>query len=417
MKQHKDQNSAVPLYFLRASFCLGVFVAITFNLKFATALLFCSMLWLLLTLLLLIPYSVLLLLYRYWWSKSATINVPDSFAATTSFTILIPARNEEKNIADCLQSIQQLNYPKELIEVIVIDDFSDDATVATAKQFSGVQVIELKELLKEKINSYKKKAIEIGVEKATGNYIATTDADCIVPNNWLRNFAYLIQQKPTVFIAAPVAMKEEDSLIKIFQSLDFLSLQGITAASVGAGFHSMCNGANLCYSKEAFYAVGGFKGVDHIASGDDMLLMHKLYSRFPNEVHYCKSADSIVLTNPVETVGEFFRQRIRWASKADKYDDKRIFWVLLLVYLLNVFFVTLFIAACFNSSLWILFAGSLAFKTIIELVFLIPVARFYKKEKLLWWFPFAQPFHIVYTVIAGWLGKFGKYEWKGRKVK
>jgi cellulose synthase/poly-beta-1,6-N-acetylglucosamine synthase-like glycosyltransferase len=387
------------------------------NLKFAAALLFCSMLWLLLTLLLLIPYSVLLLLYRYWWSKSATRNVPASFVPAASFTILIPARNEEKNIVDCLQSIQQLNYPNELIEVIVIDDFSDDATVATAKQFATVQVIELKELLKEKINSYKKKAIEVGVEKARGKYIVTTDADCTVPSNWLRSFAYIIEQQPTVFIAAPVAMKEENSFIKLFQSLDFLTLQGITAASVGAGFHSMCNGANLCYSKEAFYSVDGFKGIDHIASGDDMLLMHKLYSRFPTQVHYCKAVDSIVHTNPVETVAEFFRQRIRWASKADQYDDKRIFWVLLLVYLLNVFFVVLFIAACFNSGLWILLAGSLLFKTIIELVFLIPLANFFQKEKLLVWFPLAQPFHIIYTVIAGWLGKFGKYEWKGRTVK
>lgn len=375
------------------------------------------MLWLLLTLLLLIPYSVLLLLYRYWWSKSATRIVPVSFVPATSFTILIPARNEEKNIVDCLQSIQQLNYPKELIEVIVIDDFSDDTTVATAKQFSAVHVIELKDLLKEKINSYKKKAIEAGVEQATGKYIVTTDADCNVPNNWLRNFACIIEQHPTVFIAAPVAMKEESSFIKLFQSLDFLTLQGITAASVGAGFHSMCNGANLCYSKEAFHTVDGFKGVDHIASGDDMLLMHKLYSRFPTEVHYCKATDSIVHTNPVETVSEFFHQRIRWASKADQYDDKRIFWVLLLVYLLNVLFVVLFVAAFFNNKLWILLAGSLLFKTIIELVFLIPVANFFQKEKLLVWFPLAQPFHIIYTVIAGWLGKFGKYEWKGRTVK
>jgi cellulose synthase/poly-beta-1,6-N-acetylglucosamine synthase-like glycosyltransferase len=375
------------------------------------------MLWLMLTLLLLVPYSILLLLYRYWWSKSATRNIPASFLPTTTFTILIPARNEEKNIVACLQSIQQLNYPKELIEIILIDDFSDDATVATAKQFSAVQVIELKELLKEKINSYKKKAIELGVEKAKGSHIVTTDADCTVPNNWLRNFAYIIEQQPTVFIAAPVAMKEENSFIKLFQSLDFLTLQGITAASVGAGFHSMCNGANLCYNKEAFYAVAGFKGVDHIASGDDMLLMHKLYSRFPAEVHYCKAADSIVLTKPVETVAEFFRQRIRWASKADQYEDKRIFWVLLLVYLLNVLFVVLFVAAFFNNNLWILLAGSLLFKTIVELVFLIPVANFFQKEKLLVWFPFAQPFHIIYTVIAGWLGKFGKYEWKGRTVK
>ena len=384
---------------------------------FAAAFLFCSMLWLLLTLLLLVPYSVLLLLYRYWWSKSATLTVPDSFIATTSFTILIPARNEERNIANCLQSIQQLNYPIELIEVIVIDDFSDDRTTGIVKQFAGVHVIELKGLLKEKINSYKKKAIETGIEKARGNYIVTTDADCIVPANWLRNFAYIIEQKPTVFIAAPVAMKEESSLIKLFQSLDFLSLQGITAASVGAGFHSMCNGANLCYSREAFYKVGGFKDVDHIASGDDMLLMHKLYKQYPNEVHYCKATGSIVLTNPVETVAEFFRQRIRWASKADKYDDKRIFWVLLLVYLINVWFVVLFIAVCFNNSLWILLVTSLLFKTAIELVFLVPVARFFQKEKLLLWFPFAQPFHIIYTVIAGWLGKFGSYEWKGRMVK
>lgn len=375
------------------------------------------MLWLLFSLLLLIPYAVLLLLYRYWWSKLAPLQVPATFQPTTRFSILIPARNEEKNINACLRSIQQLNYPTHLFEVIVIDDFSDDATVATAKQFPGVQVIELKEILHEKINSYKKKAIEVGVEKATGNYIVTTDADCIVPANWLHNFAFIIQQQATVFIAAPVAMKEENAAIKVFQSLDFLSLQGITAASVGAGFHSMCNGANLCYSKEAFYKVDGFTGVDHIASGDDMLLMHKLYKQYPGDVHYCKAIDSIVHTNPVETVGDFFRQRIRWASKADKYDDKRIFWVLLLVYLLNVFFVVLFVAACVNSSLWMLFAVSFCFKTIIELIFLLPVATFFQKEKLLLWFPLAQPFHIVYTVIAGWLGKFGSYEWKGRTVK
>lgn len=375
------------------------------------------MLWLLLTCCLLLPYTVLLLLYRYWWSKTKTVHVNSSFQPSTRFSIIIPARNEEKNIAACLQSIAQLNYPKELFEVIVMDDFSTDATVATAQQFSFVKVIELKTLLNEKINSYKKKAIELGIAASTGDYIVTTDADCMVPANWLRNFAFLIQQQPTVFIAAPVAMKEESSAIKVFQSLDFLSLQGITAASVGAGFHSMCNGANLCYSKEAFYKVDGFKGVDHIASGDDMLLMHKLYKQYPNEVHYCKAADSIVLTEPVDTVAAFFRQRIRWASKADKYDDQRIFTVLLLVYLLNVWLLVLAVSCFFISTNLQLLLLALAVKTIAELIFLFPVAGFYQKTNLLLWFPFAQPFHIVYTVVAGWLGKFGSYEWKGRTVK
>lgn len=375
------------------------------------------MLWLLLTCCLLLPYTVLLLLYRFWWSKTKTVAVNRTFQPSIRFSIIIPARNEEQNIKACLQSIAQLNYPNELFEVIVMDDFSTDATVATAQQFPFVKVLELKTLLNEKINSYKKKAIELGIAASTGDYIVTTDADCIVPENWLYNFAFIIQQKPTVFIAAPVAMKEEGSAIKVFQSLDFLSLQGITAASVGAGFHSMCNGANLCYSKEAFYKVDGFKGVDHIASGDDMLLMHKLYKQYPNEVHYCKATNSIVLTEPVETVAAFFRQRIRWASKADKYDDKRIFAVLLLVYLLNVWLLVLAISCLFISNNLQLLLLALGIKTIAELFFLFPVARFFQKQQLLVWFPLAQPFHIVYTVIAGWLGKFGNYEWKGRTVR
>ena len=136
--------------------------------------------WLLLTFLLLFPYIVLLLLYRYWWSKGVSVAAPASFRPTIRFSIIIPARNEEKIISDCLQSIGQLNYPKELFEVIVMDDFSTDATVATAKQFSFVKVMELKTFLNEKINSYKKKAIELGIASATGDYIVTTDADCIV---------------------------------------------------------------------------------------------------------------------------------------------------------------------------------------------------------------------------------------------
>jgi cellulose synthase/poly-beta-1,6-N-acetylglucosamine synthase-like glycosyltransferase len=373
------------------------------------------MLWFVVSIFFVGSYCVLILLYRFWLQKLKPVTVGHSFAPTVKFSILIPARNEEKNIARCMESIGQLNYPKQLLEVIVIDDFSEDATASVVLQFKNVRLIQLKDSVQHPINSYKKKAIETGIEAATGDYIVTTDADCIVPTDWLRNFAWMIEQQQIEFIAAPVAMKEELSFIKLFQSLDFLSLQGITAASVGAGMHSMCNGANLCYSKKAFAAVDGFKGVDHIASGDDMLLMHKIQKQFPGKVHYCFSPESIVLTNPVETVSEFLQQRIRWASKADKYDDKRIFWVLLLVYLTNFYFVVLFVAGFFQMKLWILLLGALFVKTIVELLFMIPVASFFQKQKLLFWFPLMQPFHIVYTVVAGWLGNVSNYEWKGRR--
>ena len=93
--------------------------------------------------------------------------------------------------------------------------------------------------------------------------------------------------------------------------------------------------------------------------------------------------------------------------------------VLLLVYGLNVFLLVLPVLAClFTSALllkaWLLL---LLLKTAAEMFFLFPVAQFFKKQSLLWFFPLAQPFHILYTIIAGWLGKFSSYNWKGRTVK
>ena len=82
--------------------------------------------------------------------------------------------------------------------------------------------------------------------------------------------------------------------LHVFQSLDFLSLQGITAASVFSRFHTMCNGANLAYEKKVFEEAGGFNGIDQVASGDDMLLMHKIYLLYPDKVMYCLSPDVIV---------------------------------------------------------------------------------------------------------------------------
>ncbi len=190
----------------------------------------------------------------------------------------------------------------------------------------------------------------------------------------------------------------------------------VSAAAVGAGFHSMCNGANLAYSKKVFLEVGGFKGIDNIASGDDMMLMHKIYKQHKNGIGFMFSNEAVVVTQPMPTWKDFFNQRIRWASKADKFDDKRIIAVLALVYLLNISFIAVPVIAFWYWELWIWWVIMLLVKVLIELRFMWPVAFFFHQQKLLWWFPVMQPFHILYTVIAGWLGKFGTYKWKGRKV-
>ena len=356
------------------------------------------------------------------------------FKPSTKITVIIPARNEEENIANCLDSVCNQSYPKKLFEVLVIDDHSTDNTAAIIKLYESknVKLISLKDFIPAgEINSYKKKAIEIAITQSTGELIVTTDADCFAKENWLQTIAAFYEQYDPAFIAAPVSIDCSNKFIEFFQGLDFMTLQGITGASVHKKIHSMCNGANLAYSKKAFTEVGGFAGIDNIASGDDMLLMHKIYKRYPNKVMFLKSKEAIVQTAPVNSIKEFFNQRIRWASKADKYDDKRIFAVLLLVYLVNLLLVALpvisiFVKSAFSISLypftfvftvlecWI---SLLIIKTIAELIFLMPVSKFFGKRSMLWMFPLMQPIHIIYTVIAGWLGKFGSYSWKERKVK
>lgn len=355
-----------------------------------------------------------LLIFYYWknWKLIPVYTTPQR-NPTTRISVIVPARNEERNICTLLQALQQQTYPHELTEIIVIDDHSTDRTAELIRQFSGVKLLQLDAT---GINSYKKKAIETGITAATGDLIVTTDADCIPPPGWLQTIAACKEERNSVFIVAPVQFTITHSLLSIFQELDFLVLQGITGASVYKNLHSMCNGANLAYEKKAFYEVGGFTGIDKIASGDDMLLMYKIWKQFPSRVHYLKSKDAIVSTAPMKTWKDFFNQRIRWASKAKSYDDKRIFIVLLLVYLFNLSFLVLLIAGYWDVNFLFWLLGLWFAKTIVELPFVYAVAGFFSKRRLLRYFFFFQPLHILYTILSGLLGQFGKYEWKGRKV-
>jgi peptide/nickel transport system permease protein len=372
------------------------------------------------TICLLAAYGVLMALYtRGHWNLRAF--VAKGKTPQTKFSIVIPARNEAANIENCIAGILAQNYPSHLFELIVIDDFSEDETAnivgSIALQYNNVRLLRLQDFTKdENIVAYKKRAIEIAIEQANHPWIVTTDADCSFTNNWLASYDAYIQEHNCVMIAAPVSYKNTGSFLSVFQVLDFISLQGITAAAVGSGSHTLCNGANLCYSKEAFEHVGKFSGIDHLPSGDDMLLMHKMKKSYPEKIGYLYAQDTVVTTAPSATLDLFIQQRIRWSSKALGYQDKIIFWILLLVYLVNfslLVYLPVNLIETGNINNWFVFIGC---KTLVELPFMYAAAKFFKQQKLLWWFLFMQPFHILYTVVAGWFGTFGSYKWKGRTV-
>jgi poly-beta-1,6-N-acetyl-D-glucosamine synthase len=360
-----------------------------------------------------ILYGLLVLYYWQAW-RSIPEYIASSSIPQTKISVIIPARNEEKNIGTLIEALQNQTYPSALFEIIVVDDNSSDQTAIIVRQYPSVKLIQLKD---EEINSYKKKAIETGIAEASGELIVATDADCLPPVNWLTTIASFKEEKQAVFVAAPVSIDCNPSLLQTFQAMDFMILQAITGAAVSKKKLSMCNGANIAYSQKAFQEVNGFSGIDSIASGDDMLLMHKIWKRYPDNVFYLKSKEAIVYTQPQKTWKAFFNQRIRWASKANHYDDKRFFPVLLLVYLFNLSFLSLVVAGFFCNCYWLYLAGLWIAKTIAELPLFWSAAVFFNKKWALKLFFFFQPLHIFYTIISGLFGQFGRYEWKGRRVK
>lgn len=379
--------------------------------------------------LLLLIYITFFLYYRSCWRSVPSFKKDPLQQPKVFITVIIPARNEERNLPALLQGLKNQSYPARNFEVIVVDDHSTDRTSSLVKEYPmvNIKLIRMSEFVTTNINSYKKKAIELAVSNSHGELIVTTDADCTVPPGWLQNIAAFYEERKPAFIVMPVAMMPGNNMLDIFQALDFMTMQGITGAAVHRKFHNMCNGANLAYTKKAFEVVEGFKGIDDIASGDDMLLMHKINGQFPDDIKYLRSGEVTVQTRPEKTVGNFISQRIRWASKADKYDDKKITAVLVVVYLFNLLLFFLPLLAIFKNyritvlnchyTIFDLWVWLLLCKTIVELYFLFPVAKFFNKQNLLYVFPLLQPFHILYIVIAGWMGKFGSYKWKERKVK
>lgn len=367
---------------------------------------------------LLFSYSILLLYYKIQWDVLSEVETDEKIKPRTKVSIIIPARNEEDNIGRLLDSIQQQNYNKKLFEVIVIDDFSTDRTAEIIKSFDGVKYFHLSEWVNEKNeNSFKKKALSEAIKIAEGELIVTTDADCEVGKNWLKAIAQKYEQLHYKAMAAPVMFFEKKSLLNIFQELDFVAMQGITAAVLSSKKGAMCNGANFIFTKKAFEEVGGYEGINHLASGDDMMLMHKFQQQFPNQLAFIKNKDAIVQTQAMDSMSSFVQQRIRWAGKNKSLLDKKIQIVLLLSWLMNASILASLVSLIYNMDNVMYVILLFVIKGIAEYFFCGDVAVFFNRKKRLPFLFILQPLHILYMTFVGFLGMFNTYTWKKRKVK
>ncbi len=374
--------------------------------------------------LLAIGYLVLLLMYVIGWKLCPSYTPPSDFKPKEKISVMIPARNEERYIEACVLSILNNNFPSDLYELIVINDFSEDHTKEIlnklVKTHRNLKVLHLEEILPEDLvlNSYKKYALNLAIEQASGKYILTSDADCLIPENWLIHFSYMFEELKANFVTAPVVFHDEHSVLEKFQTLDFMGMMCVTGASLHWKWAAMSNGANLGYPKSVFKKVNGFHGVDQKASGDDLLLMEKILKHTNNEnIFFLKSKEAVVKTIPARSLNEFFNQRVRWASKSQVYQGWGIKFALAMVLLFNLLILFNFFAALFQIISWKVFLIPFVLKMIADFIFLGSISQYFSRTELLLYFFPAQVWHLLYICSVGIWGNIGSYEWKGRKVE
>ncbi len=370
----------------------------------------------LLFVLIFISYTIFIGLLIYGFSKVKPFTSLNK-EAKTSFSIVIPFRNEAKNLPELLQSFTQLNYPKDLFEIILVDDTSSDNSVHCIKEWKIDNPMFDVTILNNvrSSNSPKKDAITNAVLIAKHDWIITTDADCSVRENWLSTFDSYIENNLVEMIAGAVVYSIKKGLLSHFQQMDLLSLQGATIGSFGLNKAFMCNGANFAYSKKLFHDLNGFEGNTTIASGDDVFLLQKAVSKYPKKVHYLKSEAAIVTTQTEESWLTLFYQRVRWASKTGAYESVFSKGLAIVVFGANLSLVLGLFLILLNVMHWELLLMLFLVK------FLLDYTLMYKTN----WFlrmcmysavvsSLLYPFFSSGVALYSWVGN---YEWKGRSFK
>nr|WP_315170890.1 glycosyltransferase [uncultured Flavobacterium sp.] len=347
------------------------------------------------------------------WLIYGCLQVPlyskKEMAPKTTFSILVPFRNEAENLPILLESISKLKYPTDLFEVLLIDDASEKEFKVSGLKFkiSIVNTIRIS-------NSPKKDAITTGVPLANNDWIVTTDADCIVPENWLLTMDDDIQNHKVEMIAGAVTYDCKPSFLHHFQQLDLMSLQGATIGSFGINKGFMCNGANFAYTKSLFQKLNGFAGNDKIASGDDVFLLQKAITKCPEKVHYLKSKDTIVRTQPTDSWKALFHQRVRWASKTSSYQSRFGIGLGLVVFAGNL---SLILGLVFGFLGWIPLVYIILLwlaKFMVDSVLLFKTHRFFSPCKMRYGLASSLLYPFFSTSVALY-AVFGSYEWKGRR--
>jgi len=334
-------------------------------------------------------------------------------------SVIIPARNEAIHLAACLQGVLTQMYPPDRYEVILVDDASEDQTYAIAQNFAHRydHLCVLRSEPTPNTVAYKKAALDKGIRHAKGEIILQTDADCLLPPTWIETMARHFDHT-CAMVSGPVRLIHNNSLFERLQSLEYIGLGALGAGAIAMGKPNMCNGANMGFRKELFIQVGGYDRIDHLASGDDELLMQKFTQLKEYTIRFAKCRSAIVDTWAISSWNGFIQQRLRWVSKARHYTRRSINILQSLSYLGFWTFPFFTVYGLYDiTGLWALLVF-FVMKFSADLVLMYHAAAFYDRKYLLIYLVALQLAYIPYVI---WIGIAGNtvdhYQWKNRTLR
>ena len=244
----------------------------------------------------------------------------------------------------------------------------------------------------------KKEAIDLGVRQAETDYIYVTDVDVQLNLDAMRNVLDFASKSNGYFIAGIHRYIVRKDFLSIFLSIEQDILTLISIGSLAQKYPTMCNGANMCFKKEAFLKVNGYQGLFHTNGGDDMFLFHRIFKQFPEHVFYCTDVDAAVYSEPPNTVKSMIKQRLRWLSKSNSYELKHVSIQMALILLGNIAYVSSFLLGFFSPIFFIFFI----IKWVVDMWFAKVALNYFKSTipmHLVFFSSFLYPFYILFLSI------------------
>ncbi|MDR0370936.1 MAG: glycosyltransferase [Prevotellaceae bacterium] len=352
-----------------------------------------------------LAYLLLIIIFiKGWHSIADDTNAASTIDSPVSLSVVVPCRNEAENLPRLLHALKKQTFRH--FEAVLVDDHSSDDTygIMTRSQADFKKTIILKSQ-----HEGKKQALAAGILATSGNFIVTTDADCLPSEKWLESLVACQSKHDPDLIIGPVNLTAGNSVFQRLQQVEFVSLIASGAGASGMKMPIMCNGANLAFKKSVW-----LKNKDHLhhemLSGDDVFLLHRLKKQKGNIV-FLKSEDAMVFTKAASSVSDFIKQRRRWASKTTSYSDWQSIFTAVVIFLMSLFQLCLFVYSLFCPAYWFVFAFLFLFKWTVDYKLLSTVKDFFHLKKL----PYTSfvlsliyPFYIVFTAI---LSFFPQREW------